>query len=93
MVVPSIGHESFGLVTVEAFARGIPAVVNRLGALAELADETGAALAYSGERELDDALARLAGDARAASGAGPAGARGLPRAVHAASATWTATSS
>ena len=57
MVVPSIGHESFGLVTAEAFARGVPAVVNRLGALAELADETGAALAYSGERELDDALA------------------------------------
>jgi glycosyltransferase involved in cell wall biosynthesis len=62
VVVPSIGHESFGLVTAEAFARGVPAVVNRLGALAELADETGAALAYSGERELDDALARLAGD-------------------------------
>lgn len=62
VVVPSIGHESFGLVTAEAFARGVPAVVNRLGALAELADETGAAIAYSGERELDEALARLAGD-------------------------------
>ena len=63
VVVPSIGHESFGLVTAEAFARGVPAVVNRLGALAELADETKAAIAYSGERELDDALARLAADA------------------------------
>lgn len=62
VVVPSIGHESFGLVTAEAFARGVPAVVNRLGALAELADESGAAIAYSGERELDEALARLAGD-------------------------------
>ena len=62
VVVPSIGHESFGLVTVEAFARGIPAVVNRLGALAELADETGAALSFDTPAELDAALERLACD-------------------------------
>jgi glycosyltransferase involved in cell wall biosynthesis len=62
-VVPTLGHESFPLVLLEAFARGRPALVRRFGALAELADESGAALAYSSEDELDDALGRLAGDA------------------------------
>ena len=61
-VVPTLGHESFPLVLLESFARGRPAVVRRFGALAELADESGAALAYSSEDELDEALARLAGD-------------------------------
>lgn len=62
VVVPSIGHESFGLVTAEAFARGVPAVVNGLGTLADLALETGAALAYRSHHELDESLARLARD-------------------------------
>ena len=45
-VVPTLGHESFPLVLLEAFARGTPALVRRFGALAELAEESGAALAY-----------------------------------------------
>jgi len=62
VVVPTVGHESFPLVLLECFARGRPALVHRFGALAELADESGAALAYSSEDELHDGLARLAGD-------------------------------
>ena len=46
VVVPTLGHEAFGLAAVEAFARGTPAFVHRFGALAELAESTGAALSF-----------------------------------------------
>jgi glycosyltransferase involved in cell wall biosynthesis len=62
LIVPTRGHESFPLVLLEAFVRGTPAIVHRFGALAELAEESGAALTYSSEAELEAALARLAGD-------------------------------
>ena len=62
VLVPTLGHESFGLVPVEAFARGTPAIVRGFGALAELADESGAALTFQTEQELEAALARIAGD-------------------------------
>ena len=61
-IVPTLGHESFGLVAVEAFARGTPAVVRGFGALAELAEDSGAALTFLDREELTRALDRLAGD-------------------------------
>jgi glycosyltransferase involved in cell wall biosynthesis len=39
LVMPSIWYETFGRTIIEAFARGTPAVVSRLGAMAELVDE------------------------------------------------------
>jgi glycosyltransferase involved in cell wall biosynthesis len=63
VVVPTLGHESFGLVAVEAFARGVPALVHDFGALGDLAADTGAALTYRGSAELSAALDRLAADA------------------------------
>jgi glycosyltransferase involved in cell wall biosynthesis len=36
LIVPSVGHESFGIVAREAMARGVPVIASRLGALAEL---------------------------------------------------------
>jgi glycosyltransferase involved in cell wall biosynthesis len=62
VLVPTLGHESFGLVAVEALARGTPAIVRGFGALAELAEESGAALTFDTEEQLEAALARLAGD-------------------------------
>ena len=62
VVVPTLGHEAFGLVAVEAFARGVPAVVHRFGALADLADDTGAALTYADRGELTLLLDRLAAE-------------------------------
>jgi glycosyltransferase involved in cell wall biosynthesis len=59
VVVPTLGHESFGIVAVEAFARATPVIVHRFGALAELAAGE-RALSYDGEQELDDALAGIA---------------------------------
>jgi glycosyltransferase involved in cell wall biosynthesis len=63
VLVPTLGHESFGLVAVEAFARGTPAIVRAFGALGELAEESGAALTFRTDDELRSALARIAGDA------------------------------
>jgi glycosyltransferase involved in cell wall biosynthesis len=45
LIVPSIGLESFGLVAYEAICRGVPVIVSRLGALAEIA-ESGGAVAF-----------------------------------------------
>lgn len=39
VVVPSEWYEPFGLVVIEAFARGTPVICNRIGALSELVDE------------------------------------------------------
>jgi glycosyltransferase involved in cell wall biosynthesis len=63
VVMPTLGHESFGLVPIEAFAAGTPALVRRFGAMRELVEETGAGLTFGSEAELDEALDRLAGDA------------------------------
>ena len=63
VIVPTAGHESFGLVAVEAFARETPVLVRGFGALGELIEESGGGLAFTTDAELDAALARLAGDA------------------------------
>ncbi len=39
LVVPSIWHETFGLIVIEAFANGLPVIASRIGALAELVEE------------------------------------------------------
>lgn len=38
LVVPSVGHEMFGMVVVEAFAQGTPVIASRIGALQSLVD-------------------------------------------------------
>jgi glycosyltransferase involved in cell wall biosynthesis len=38
LIVPSVWYETFGLVVAEAFARGTPVVVAKIGALAELVE-------------------------------------------------------
>jgi glycosyltransferase involved in cell wall biosynthesis len=38
LIVPSIWYETFGLVVAEAFARGTPVIVAKIGALAELVE-------------------------------------------------------
>lgn len=62
VVVPTLGHEAFGLVAAEAFAHGTPAVVRGFGALAELAEETGAALTFESPEELHQGLDRITAD-------------------------------
>ena len=36
LLVPSIWHETFGLIVIEAFANGLPVIASRIGALQEL---------------------------------------------------------
>jgi glycosyltransferase involved in cell wall biosynthesis len=62
VLVPTRGHENFPQVVLEAFSRGTPAVVRGFGALREVAEDSGGALTYRTEAELDAALARLAAD-------------------------------
>jgi glycosyltransferase involved in cell wall biosynthesis len=70
-VVPTAGHESFGLVALEAMARGVPVIARDFGALGELLAESGGGLGFVTDDELEAALDRLAADAdlRAALGA------------------------
>jgi glycosyltransferase involved in cell wall biosynthesis len=58
-LVPSITYETFGLTSIEAFARKTPAVVRDLGALPEVVDESGGGFAYRTDDQLLDALHRL----------------------------------
>jgi glycosyltransferase involved in cell wall biosynthesis len=58
MIVPSLCYETFGLVVVEAFAVGTPAIVHNLGALPELV-QLGGGLVYQTDRELLDAMESL----------------------------------
>lgn len=62
VLTPTLGHESFGLVPVEGFARGTPAIVHRLGALHELWEDSGGGIAYATRSELDAAIAAIADD-------------------------------
>ena len=62
LLVPSIGFETFGIVILEAFAQGTPAIVNDLGALPELIADSGGGLVYGNDAEMKDALERLRTD-------------------------------
>jgi glycosyltransferase involved in cell wall biosynthesis len=62
VILPTLGHESFPLVMLEAFARHTPVVARRFGAQGELIADSGGGIAYDSEAELADALRRLAAD-------------------------------
>jgi glycosyltransferase involved in cell wall biosynthesis len=59
-IVPSITYETFGMTSVEAFARKTPAVVRDLGALPETVRDSGGGFVYQYDDELLSALARIA---------------------------------
>lgn len=59
LVMPSISYESFGLTIVEAFACGLPVIVSRIGALAEIVreGETGLLFTPGDAEDLADKMA------------------------------------
>jgi glycosyltransferase involved in cell wall biosynthesis len=58
VIIPSLCYETFGLVAIEAFAVGTPAIVHDLGALPETV-QTGGGLIYQTPEELLSAMEAL----------------------------------
>jgi glycosyltransferase involved in cell wall biosynthesis len=59
-IVPSIAYETFGMTSVEAFARKTPAIVRNLGALPEVIEESGGGYVYESDDELLAQMDRIA---------------------------------
>jgi glycosyltransferase involved in cell wall biosynthesis len=58
-MIPSVGYEVFPMVTLEAFAHHAPVIVNNLGPLPEIVEESGGGLIYNDNAELFKALDAL----------------------------------
>jgi glycosyltransferase involved in cell wall biosynthesis len=66
LIVPSLFHETFGYVVLEAFSAGTPAIVHDRGALPELIRQSGAGDVYGSEAELLATMKRYLEDANLA---------------------------
>ncbi len=60
IIVPSICYETFGIIIIEAFSMKTPAIVNNLGALPEVIEDSNGGFIYNNENELIDAIRKLA---------------------------------
>jgi glycosyltransferase involved in cell wall biosynthesis len=60
VIVPSICLETFGIIIIEAFSMKTPVIVNNLGALPEVVEDSGGGFVYNDESELVDAIKNLA---------------------------------
>jgi glycosyltransferase involved in cell wall biosynthesis len=61
VIVPSICYEVFGIIIIESFSMKAPVIVNNLGALPEVVEDSGGGFIYNNETELVDAMHQLAG--------------------------------
>ena len=62
VIVPSICYEVFGIIIIEAFSMKTPVIVNDLGAMPEVIEDSGGGFVYSTEHQLLDAMKKLASD-------------------------------
>ena len=62
LIMPSIAYEVFGLVLIEAFAEGTPALVRNLGGMAEVATDSGAGILFDTDEGLLDGMRQLQTD-------------------------------
>ncbi|MEO8042854.1 MAG: glycosyltransferase, partial [Acidobacteriota bacterium] len=62
VIVPSICYETFGIIIIEAFARRTPVIVNNLGALPEVVEDSGGGFIYENAEQLEEAMNKLASD-------------------------------
>jgi glycosyltransferase involved in cell wall biosynthesis len=60
VIVPSICYETFGIIIIEAFAMKTPVIVNNLGALPEVVEDSGGGIVYNNDVELKKALDEIA---------------------------------
>lgn len=79
VIVPSICYETFGIVSVEAFSFKTPVLVNNLGALPEVVNESGGGFTYNNEEELGDLIDKLAGNPQLRNDLGDKGYAGFLR--------------
>jgi len=59
-IIPSVTYETFGMTSVEAFARKTPTISRDLGALPEVIHDSGGGFVYSTDEELLEAMDRIA---------------------------------
>lgn len=59
LLVPSLVYETFGFITLEALGQRTPVIARDLGAVGELARDTGGGITYQTENELLEAMRRL----------------------------------
>jgi len=64
LIVPSICYEVFGIIIIESFSMKTPVIVNNLGPMPEIIEDSGGGFVYSDERSLMDAMDALAGNSR-----------------------------
>lgn len=62
VIVPSICYETFGIIIIEAFSHKTPVIVNDLGALPEVVEDSNGGYTYRSAEELVAAMEKLAGD-------------------------------
>ncbi len=60
VIVPSICYETFGIIIIEAFSHKTPVIVNDLGALPEVVEDSDGGFVYRTEDELSDAMGKIA---------------------------------
>lgn len=78
-IVPSIWKEPFGMVVLEAWARGRPVIAHRIGALSEIIShgEDGMLVAKDDSQELADAIQAILSNAASGEAMGKAGLKML----------------
>lgn len=62
-IIPSITYETFGMISIESFARKTPVIVRDLGALPEVVNEAQGGFVYRTDEELLGAVRQLLDDA------------------------------
>lgn len=73
VLVPSLCYETFGLTAAEAMSHGTPALVRRIGALAENVAQSGGGLSFESLAECREAMERLRADPELRRALGAAG--------------------
>lgn len=76
-IVPSAGYETFGIVLIEAFRRGVPVIARRIGPFPEIVETADGGLLFETPAELEAALDRFAGDPEFRRRAGERARRGF----------------
>ena len=73
VIVPTLAYEIFGMVVIEAFSHGTPAIVRNIGGMPELIEASGGGFVYTTDAELTATMDRLLADPAARDAVGRRG--------------------